>query len=149
VPVLRVGLGLKILFYSSLRKLTLKGKTKNPELLLTSRDTAPGLCLVRTSVFRAGHFHIAGAILGIMERITRRISITCRVSKLSSSPPAFLRHHCSLNSPARPGMAAALNPPGLWFWSPDRRGPVNPPNMSVTHRVQVFEVSHPEQEELT
>jgi hypothetical protein len=26
----------------------------------------------RTSVFRAGHFHIAGAILGIIQRITRR-----------------------------------------------------------------------------
>jgi hypothetical protein len=37
---------------------------------------------VRTSFFHAGHFHIAGAILGIIQRITRRISITCPVSKL-------------------------------------------------------------------
>jgi hypothetical protein len=46
------------------------------------------------------------------------------MSRPISSSPAFRGHYCSWNSPARPGMAAALDPPGFWFWSPDRRARV-------------------------
>jgi hypothetical protein len=46
------------------------------------------------------------------------------MSRPISSSPAFNGHYCARNSPARPGMAAALDPPGFWFWSPDRRARV-------------------------
>jgi hypothetical protein len=44
-------------------------KRQNKETLSYSRRPPRP---ARTSVFRAGHFHIAGAILGIIQRITRR-----------------------------------------------------------------------------
>jgi hypothetical protein len=47
----------------------LESKTKKPR---ATPDVHRHWCPARTSVFRAGHFHIAGAILGIIQRITRR-----------------------------------------------------------------------------
>jgi hypothetical protein len=57
-----------------LESMKINVKRQNKETLSYSRHPArlslP--CPARTPVFRAGHFHIAGAILGIIQRITRR-----------------------------------------------------------------------------
>jgi hypothetical protein len=52
----------------------------------------------------------------------------------SSSSPPFRGHQCSWNSPARPSMAAALDHPRFWFWSPDRRARVVTAFESFIHR---------------
>jgi hypothetical protein len=64
-----------------LKSMKINAKRQNKDALSYSRRPETPRP-ARTSVFRSGHFHIAGAILGIIQRITRCISITCRVSKL-------------------------------------------------------------------